>query len=113
MGAGKYLLLCPKTESTASYALSLNLGNESGRYYLAMAVQDEAGNRSEIAQIDQAIIFDQTPPEITFAVSGSTNYGSNYYLSSLEQLVRRRAQQDEGGITGKSISWLMSAQTWS
>lgn len=100
LGAGKYLPLCPKMESTASYALSLNLGNESGRYYLAMAVQDEAGNRSEITQIDQAIIFDRTPPEITFAVSGFTNYGSNYYLSSLEQLVQEEcsAEDEESGI---------------
>ena len=100
LGTGKYLPLFPKTESTAPYALSLNLGNESGRYYLAMAVQDEAGNKSETAYIDQPIVFDRTPPEITFDVSGFTNYGSNYYLSSLERLVREAcsAQDGESGI---------------
>ncbi len=103
LGEAKYIPLSPQGET---YALSLDLGAGSGRYYLILAVRDRAGNQSAPTEIAMPIMLDTTPPEVAFEVVGFRSQGADYYLTPETQLTLKEVSEEdkESGITEKSFS---------
>ncbi len=102
LGTGKILFLSP---GIIQYAYTLELNGESGQeYYLAMAVEDQAGNLSAI-NYQGPILLDLTPPEVSFTLTGLQNYGSAKYTSGLNKLSLEASVDDpESGLMTAKIN---------
>ena len=80
---GRYI---PVTTELNEFNYNLRLdGLDGNQYYLAIGVEDRAGNRSIIKYSDP-IYLDTTPPEISYRFDGLSSYGSSYYLNDLSNL---------------------------
>lgn len=95
---GSFIYLSSRMDSY-SYTLQLDGGEHHKEYYLATAIEDQAGNRSEISY-QGSFYFDLTPPEAEFNIDGLKNSGTGYYLSDLAALtLHLKASDPETKIT--------------
>lgn len=66
-----------------NYQYNCKVSGESGEeYYLAMAVADQAGNRSNISYMGPILLVH--PPEVNITVQGMSQYGAGNYISDLK-----------------------------
>ncbi|NLW48613.1 MAG: PKD domain-containing protein [Firmicutes bacterium] len=83
LGTGKIL---PLSSGLSDYAYNLNLeGTDGKEYFLALALEDKAGNYSEVQYLGP-ILIDTTAPQGELNLSGLAVYGSNFYLTALNNL---------------------------
>ncbi len=81
------------------HSYTLKLEGDNQEYYLAMAVEDLAGNSSDIKYMGP-IYVDKTPPQISLSLSGLTDYCGTYYLTDLNKLtVEPNAFDTESNIS--------------
>lgn len=104
LGSGQTV---PLSLNLRQYAQMLDLAGITGKeYWLALAVEDLAGNRSAIAYLGP-IVLDLTPPQVTLNVSGLKTYGAGYYLADLSALNPEcNAVDPEAGIKGERFAIL-------
>lgn len=82
-GDGTILRISPEL---TDYAYTLDLtGADNQEYYLAVKVEDRAGNLSESAYVGP-IYIDQTAPQVNLTVTGFTSHGGSYFVSDLNKL---------------------------
>jgi parallel beta-helix repeat protein len=60
-------------------------GEDNKEYYLALAICDQAGNRSGITYVGP-VVLNLTPPVVNINVQGMTQFGTNYYVTGLPAL---------------------------
>jgi hypothetical protein len=106
-GAGQTVSLSPNLRQ---FSQNFNISGTSGNeYYLALAVEDAAGNRSEV-QYFGPIKLDTSAPEASLSLMGLTRYGSNLYLADSNNLTAAcTAKDDQSGIAGTLFAILNSA----
>ena len=98
LGTGQTIALSPNLQHF-SQTITLS-GNSGVEYYLALAIEDEAGNRSEVQYLGP-VILDTSAPEASLALTGLTRYGSNGYLADSNKLSATcTAKDDQSGIAG-------------
>lgn len=92
VGAGKTIPLNPNyAENKATLKLD---GDNNRQYYLALVVEDQAGNPSEKNYVGP-IYIDRTPPQVQIDLTGLTNHDGCYYLSDLNNLTAVATSKDE------------------
>lgn len=70
----------------ANYQYNFTVTGESGQeYYLAIAVTDQAGNRSGIIYAGP-ILLDLNPPTVSIDAQGMVQYGASNYVTDLKAL---------------------------
>ena len=96
LGTGQIIALSPNMQH---FSQTINLtGNNGSEYYLALAIEDAAGNRSAV-QYFGPIKLDTSAPEATLALTGLTRYGSSLYLADSKSLTATcNAKDDQSGI---------------
>ena len=96
LGTGQIIALSPNMQH---FTQTINLtGNNGSEYYLALAIEDAAGNRSAV-QYFGPIKLDTSAPEATLALTGLSRYGSSLYLADSKSLTATcNAKDDQSGI---------------
>lgn len=104
LGTGQTI---PLSSNLRHYTQMIDLSGTTGKeYYLAVAVEDQAGNRSTVAYLGP-VILDLTPPQVTLNISGYKTYGAGNYLSDPTSLmVDCNAVDSETGIKDKQFAVL-------
>ena len=106
LGTGQTVLL---SGTTGQYTPVLNLSGAVGQsYYLALAVEDAAGNQSAVSKFGP-IILDHTGPQVNFNLTGLTNYASINYLTDLNNLVVNPNATDPAGIANTNYAIIATA----
>jgi hypothetical protein len=95
----------------ASNLIGLTLPGETGKeYYLAIAAEDQAGNRSPVTYLGP-ILLDRTPPQVSLTLTGLKACGSSLYTFDLANLnLETTATDPETGITKQEIT-IVTANT--
>ena len=98
LGTGQTISLSPNLQHF-SQTITLS-GNNGEEYYLALALEDAAGNRSEVQYLGP-IILDTSAPEAILTLAGLTGSGSSFYLADSNKLSATCiARDDQSGIAG-------------
>jgi hypothetical protein len=102
LNSGQTIYLSP---GLTNYAYTLELPGVSGwEYYLALAVEDRAGNRSAVTYLGPFLI-DLTPPQVNLTLGGLRQASSGLYTSGLSEItVSPVATDPETGIGGVKLN---------
>lgn len=107
LGTGQIIALSPNMQQFRQI-INLN-GNNGNEYYLALAIEDAAGNRSEV-QYFGPIKLDTSAPETALALTGLTSYGSSLYLADKNNLnATCNAKDDQSGIASTLFAMINSS----
>lgn len=105
-GTGNYIPLSPGL-SEFEYMLMME-GSGGVRYYIALSLEDRAGNLSGL-HYQGPVLLDTTPPELSFNIAGNglVSYGTGTFLSDILQLhTQTGTRDDESGVKETTYSLL-------
>jgi hypothetical protein len=108
LGGGQSVALSPVLQQ---YSQLLTLSGINGQsYYLALAVEDAAGNRSAVSYLGP-VTLDLTPPEATLVLSGLVSYGAGNYLAERTKLGATCMASDPESGAGSTVFALINVTT--
>lgn len=105
-GVGGFISLSPELQNYQQF-LEFN-AYDGHNYYVAIWVEDNAGNRTE-PEFLGPIFIDRTPPEVILTVEGLNYYGGQYYLKNMESLIVNAEASDGEGTVSEVQYALVSA----
>jgi hypothetical protein len=108
LDGGQSVALSPVLQQ---YSQLLTLSGVNGQsYYLALAVEDAAGNRSAVSYLGP-VTLDLTPPEAALVLSGLVSYGAGNYLAERAKLGATCMASDPESGAGSTVFALINATT--